>query len=523
MISPQGLSWFDAAIAAAYVAAILGLGVFTRRVGAGRGAKEYFLAGRSARWPMIGLSLVASNISPTALVGVAGAAYATGVAVYNYEWIGALVLLVFAVVFLPTVLRSGLYTMPEFLERRFDRRLRLWFSALTLFMSIILDAAGVLYATTLFLRLLAPDMPAWFITSGLAGLAGLYVLTGGLRAVIYTEALQAFVVLGGALLLTLYAVGAAGGITAILADAGPASLSLVRPADDPHFPWTGLLFGAPLLGFYFWCTNQFMVQRMLAARGIPDGQKGAVFGGLLKLTTLFVLVLPGLAAASLHADLPQADLAYPTLVLSVLPPGLTGLVVAAFLGALMAQLSAAYSAAGVLFAMDFVKPRLADPNEAGLIRWGRIGSFAALAVSAAWAPQIARFESLWAYLQAVMAYLTPPMIAVFAAGFLLPRATTNGAVAAAVGGTLLGGGLFLGNATGAVDIHFLVVAGLLFATSLGLLLLVSAAGGFPRPPIETRTLLVQRRDLPLAFRDRTFALMALLLVGAIAVILTLLH
>ncbi|MBO9706616.1 MAG: sodium/solute symporter [Caulobacter sp.] len=478
---PHSLSALDAGLIAIYVTAIIGLGLVLSRRRAS--AQEFFLASHAAPWPVIGLSLVASNISPTALIGITGSAYAIGISVYNYEWMAAVILALFALVYLPVVLKAGVYTMPEFLERRYDGRARLWFAGLTLLLNMLLDAAGALYGGGLLLRLLAPQLSLFEAVALLAVLAGVYAASGGLRAVMYTEAVQAVIVLLAALTLAWFAIGAAGGWEAVLSRVDPAKLSLIRPAHDPYMPWTGLVFGAPILGFYFWCTNQFMVQRMLAAKSLRDGQKGALFAGLLKLTTLFVIVLPGSAAILLYPRLDHGDEAYPRLLFDLIPSGLLGVILAAFVGALMAQLSATYNSAATLIAMDFIRRARPEMDGGALVRWGRLATLGCMAASILWAPQIARFPSLWEYLQGVLAYVTPPVVALFGVGLLWPRANAQGAFAAIVCGGLTGAALFVGVVSGAWPVQFLHVAVIVFLVSVAALVAGSLATA-PRPAAE---------------------------------------
>src|SRR6202034_3699215 len=269
---------------------------------------DYFLASRATRWPVIGLALLASNMSSTALVGLAGGAYAVGISVYDYEWSAVLILAFFCLFLLPSIIRSQIYTMPEFLERRYDRRVRLHFALLTLFLNIFVDSAGVLYSGSLVCQLLFPGWPLWLIVALLAGAAGLYTSLGGLRAVIYTEAVQAIVLMLGALMISIGAFSRAGGWRAVMDGVDPALTSLIRPAGDSGVPWPGLLLGIPLLGFYYWCTNQSIVQRMLSAKNLDHAGWGGVVAGLLKLPVLVLIVLPGTCALLLFPKLPRPDL-----------------------------------------------------------------------------------------------------------------------------------------------------------------------------------------------------------------------
>ncbi len=352
--APLGsLGLLDWLVVAVYVGGLIVLGLMTsrRRIG----PADYFLASRATTWPVIGLALLASNMSSTALVGLAGGAYGMGIAVYDYEWSAIVILVFFCLFLLPSIIRSQSYTMPEFLERRYDRRVRLHFALLTLFLNIFVDSAGVLYSGSLVCQLLFPGWPLWPIVAILAGTAGLYTTLGGLRAVIYTEAVQAMVLMAGALMISIGAFTRAGGWQAVMGGVPPAAISLLRPIGDPGVPWPGLLLGIPLLGFYYWCTNQSIVQRMLSAKNTDHARWGALFAGLLKLPVLFLIVLPGTCALLLFPTLPRADLVYPNLILHLLPAGLVGLVVAAFVAATMVSIASMLNSASTLITMDVVK------------------------------------------------------------------------------------------------------------------------------------------------------------------------
>jgi solute:Na+ symporter, SSS family len=436
---------------------------------------DYFLASRGTTWPIIGLSLLATNISSTALVGLTGGAYSTGLSVYDYEWAATLILVFFCLFLLPSIIRSRIYTMPEFLERRYDRRVRLLFALLTLFLNVVVDSAGVLYSGSLVCQLLFPAWPLWLIIAVLAGAAGIYTITGGLRSVIYTEAVQAVVLLVSAALISIAAFRHAGGWHAVMTQVNPDSLSLIRPLGDRGVPWLGLLTGVPLLGFYYWCTNQSIVQRMLSAKDTDHARWGALFAGLLKLTVLFLIVLPGTCALLLFPHLPRADLVYANLILHLLPVGLAGLVVAAFVAATIVSIASLLNSASTLITMDVVrhfKPNIADDK---IVRIGRISTALLLVVAMAWAPQLQQFPSLWQYLQAVLAYVVPPVVALFVLGMFWRGANADGAAATLILGSLCGGAMFLMNGVlHWTHLHFLYAAPILTLIDAGILAGVSA-------------------------------------------------
>ncbi|HEV2269911.1 MAG TPA: sodium/solute symporter [Steroidobacteraceae bacterium] len=468
-----GASVLDLLVVLACAAGIVGCGLAVSRRRAR--AEEYFLAARASRWPAIGLALFASNISSTAILGLAGAAYVMGISVYDYEWSAGVVLVFYCVFLLPFVLRSRAYTMPEFLERRYDGRVRLYFAALNVFLNVFVDSAAALYCGALVCRMLLPGPPLWAFVTVLAGAAGLYTLTGGLRAVIYTEAVQAVLLIAGAVTISITTLIRAGGWQTIVHGVDPAMLSLIRPAGDPGVPWPGLVLGIPVLGFYYWCTNQYMVQQTLSARSLDDGRGGALFAGLLKLSVLFLMILPGTCALVLFPHLPRPDLVYPTLMLRLLPRGFLGLVAAGFVAATMASVASTLNSAATIITMDVVKRIAPGLPEGQIVRIGRRSMAVLLLVAVLWAPQLPRFGTLWQYLQAMLAYAVPPVVALVLTGTFWRGANAAGAAATLVLGTVCGLALFIANVPlHLMHLHFLYVAPLLLALDTAILVSVSA-------------------------------------------------
>lgn len=468
----QQLGVIDLSVIGLYFIGLVLLGVFlsTRS----KGADDYFLAGRGMTWPFIGLSLFASNISSTTLVGLSGDAYATGISVYNYEWMAAFILVIFAVFFLPIILRNQVFTMPEFLAGRYDGRVRTYFSLLTLFLGVVVETAGSLFAGALVVQLVLPDTPLWQIMAVLALIAGFYTLTGGLAAVMLTDALQAVLLLVGSLVITILALDKVGGIGVVLDRIPAEKLSLIRPMGDPGVPWLGLLTGVPLLGFYYWATNQAIVQRALAAKSVDHGRWGALFAGLLKLPPLFIMVLPGSIAILLYPDLERADLVYPTLMFDLLPAGLLGLTLAGFLAAIMSQIDSALNSASTLVTMDFVRRWKPDLSSRSLMTIGRVVMAGFLIFAIVWAPFISSFRSIFSYIQAMFSYAVPPVVALFLIGVFWARATAQGGFACVVVGVAAGGASFLAiEVLGAFSLHFLYMAPLLFLICATTLIFVS--------------------------------------------------
>jgi len=462
----------DIAIIACYFLFIVIVGLYVSRQHSG--AEDYFLAKRKMVWPVIGLSLIASNISSTTFVGLAGEAYNTGIAVFNYEWMASVVLAFYAIFLLPFVLKSQVFTMPEYLEKRFDGRARLYFAGLTLFLNIIVDTAGSLYAGALVVKMVYPQLPIFTIVACIAVIAGIYTVAGGLLAVMITDSIQAILLFIGATVISITAYNKIGGWDAVTAAVDPAMLSLIRPLDHPGVPWLGLITGVPLLGFYFWCTNQFMAQRILAAKSVDHGRWGALFAGLLKLPILFIMVLPGTMAIVLYPNLERADMVFPTLMFDMLPTGLLGIVLAGFLAALMGQLTSTVNSASTLATMDFIRKAKPDLSSKQLMMIGRIVTILFMILAVVWAPQIAKFPSLFQYLQAILSYTVPPVVAMFIVGIFWSRATAQGAFYCLIVGLAAGICLFLANVVfNTINLHFLYVAPILFVVSVTTLIIGS--------------------------------------------------
>jgi len=452
-----GLNTIDYVIIVVYLVGIVWYGI---RKGKQESSEDYFLAGRNMAWPIVGISLFAANIGSNTLIGLTSDAFNTDVAVYNYEWMAAVVLVIFSIFFLPFYLKSRVYTMPEFLERRYDTRTRYLFSGITIVGNVIIDTASGLYAGNLILKIIFPGTPSWIIIALLAFAAAAYTIPGGLSSVVHTEVIQAVLLIFGSILVTYFAFSEVGGWRAMIdglnelkasgaieKDAGEV-LSLIRPASDKSMPWPGLLLGVPLLGFYFWANNQFMVQRVLSAKDLNHGRWGAIFAGLLKLPVLFIMVIPGVLAILLFSDtdisflnyqIPVAggfetcgaladcpNMTYPVLIYSLLPTGVLGLVIAGLLAAMSSSISATLNSASTLITMDFVQKLKPGISSKGLVRAGQIATIVLVILAAAWAPLIESFRSLWTYLQQILSFISPPIVAAFVVGLFSRRSNANG-------------------------------------------------------------------------------------------------
>ena len=436
----------DLFIIVGYILAIVAYGFYHRKAGS---SEDYFLAGRNMPWYVIGISMFSANISSNSLIAITGGAYKGGIVFFNYEWMASIVLTFFCVFILPFYLRSQVYTMPEFFEKRYDVRSRYYFSFITLVGNIFIDTAGTLFAGVVVAKLVYPEANTILIVSFLAVFAAGYTIFGGLSSVMRTEMVNTIVLLVSAVILCFIVYDKAGGYDAIMAHANahdPSFTHLIQPSNHPDMPWQGLLLGVPLLGFYFWCNNQFIVQRALSARNANEARKGALFAALLKIPVLFLLVIPGLAALKLYPNLQEmyagqlknfSDGAYPTLVFQLLPAGLIGLVVAGFLAAMASAVSATLNSASTLVTMDFVQKFRPDLDSKALVRAGQIATVVFMVITVAWAPQIANFESLMNYMQGVLALISPPVVAIFLIGLFWKRANADGAFAALMAGLVI--------------------------------------------------------------------------------------
>lgn len=422
---------FDYAIVGLYLVATVAIGLwFSRR---NRDAEDYFLGGRNFVWPLVGLSLLATNQSGASYVGLAGSGYSNGIAIFNYEWMGAMFFIFFLFFFLPFYYRRAkVFTTPEFLESRFDRRSRVAFSVFLLIAAIFVDIGASLYGGGVVISVLFPGVPLWTIIVGLALLAGLYTITGGLSAVVITDSIQAVMFLIGGLAIAVAIFTQVGSIEEARAAAPPNAFSLVRPLDDSEVPWLGLITGLVVLNLYFACVNQVTVQRAFGARSMDHGRGGALFGAGLKLTLLFLLIIPATFGNVLYPNLDNPDSVFPVLAFDLLPIGIRGILLAALIAATMSSLDSVLNALSTIVTMDFVRPVRPDLDQQSLVRIGQITATVILIFAVIWAPQITNFPNLWGYLQSVLSFTTPPIAAAFLLGIFWKRATATAAFTAIV-------------------------------------------------------------------------------------------
>jgi SSS family solute:Na+ symporter len=444
-VSHRTLTTLDVAIIAVYFVVIFGIGFyFAKRE---RTSEDYFLAGRNVGWFAIGASLFVSNISTEHFIGLAGSGATSGLAVGHFEWLACLILLILGWVFVPFYLRSNVFTMPEFLERRFNRNCSVYLASISILAYIFTKISVHLYAAAIVLERVVGWSPMTAAVL-LVVATGIYTVAGGLAAVIYTDLVQTLVLLAGAVVLTILGLDQVGGFAGLRAALPEHYFSMMKPMDHPEFPWTGIFLGAPILGIWYWCTDQVIVQRVLSAKDEGHAKAGTIFAGFLKILPVFILVLPGLIAVVLYRDLFQidaagrvlnGDIAYPTLVVNLLPPGLVGLMIAALLAALMGAMSAVFNSSSTMVTLDFYKKLRPGASEAQLVNFGRLATAAMVVLGLLWVPFIHLLSSqLYIYLQSVQAYVSPPIAVCFIFGILFTRLTGAGAFASLLVGFVLG-------------------------------------------------------------------------------------
>lgn len=445
-------------------------------------AEDYFLAGRHLGWFVIGASIFASNIGSEHLVGLAGSGTTDGVALAHYE-LHAWCLLVLGWIMVPFYMRSKVFTMPEFLERRFSPSARTILSVISLIAYILTKIAVGIFAGGIVFSVLLPDINFLGLNSFWIGsilvivLTGIYTIIGGLRAVAYTEAIQTIVLILGSLLVTYYGLKALGGWDNLREIAGSEMFNLWKPIVpegtegtwapvkeagraawyfNDNYPWIGMLFCAPIIGLWYWCTDQYIVQRTLGAPTVKEARRGTIFAAILKLLPVFIFIIPGIICFALakSGSVPalqnalidaqgnvirdNAQQAFPLLVINVLPVGVRGIVVAGLLAALMSSLAGVFNACSTLFTMDFYSRFRPDATQRQLVWIGRVATGVMVLVGLLWIPVIQGGKGLYDYLQGIQAYLAPPIFVVFFFGIFMKRMNATGCIATLMTGIVMG-------------------------------------------------------------------------------------
>lgn len=424
-------------------------------------SEDYFLAGRDVGWFAVGASLFASNVGSEHIVGLAGGGANNGMAQAHWE-LHAWIMIILAWVFVPFYYRSGVFTMPQFLERRFDARSRWVLSIVSLVAYVFTKVSVTVYAGALVFRTLLPDTfgtpdnAFWIGAFVTVTLTGIYTVLGGLRAVVYTEVLQTGLLLLGSLFITIFGLDLLGGwgeLRAVVAQ-DPGRFALWRPLSDPEFPWLGVLIASPIIGIWYWCTDQYIIQRTLSAKSLADARRGAIWGGFLKVWPVFIFLIPGMIGYALYTKgllgLPpgpegegvMGDMVFPMMVSELLPVGLRGLVVGGLLSALMSSLASLFNSCATLFTVDIYDKLRPGRPEAELVRVGRLATGVVVFFGLLWIPVMKAVAEgnagLYDYLQNVQGFLAPPIAAVFLLGFASKRITPSGAFYGMVIGFVLG-------------------------------------------------------------------------------------
>ena len=549
MIDNLGL--LDALIILIYFAVILWIARWASRDKSKEGAAaDYFLAGKDQGWLVVGASLFASNIGSEIILGVSGAGARGDMPMANFEILASLVLILLGWVFVPFYLRTGVYTMPEFLEKRYSRACRTYLSVVSILAYVITKISLIIFAGALVFETMG--IPFWTGAIITVIATGFYTVLGGLRAVIYTDMVQAFILLFGTLAVTWFGLHQLGGWEGMMESLDLASkqpgnppverfFNLWRPVTDTDYPWTGMLFGAPILGVWYWCTDQYIVQRTLSAKDVSNARKGALFAGYLKLLPVFIFFIPGVIAYALlqqgtiEFSLNNADQALPAMITNFLPVGIKGLAIAGLLAALMSSLSSAFNSSSTLLTIDFYKHYRPDASDKSLVRFGQLATVVLVIISLGWIPFMRALMGggIFHYLQSVQAYISPPIAAVFLFGLMYRWINARGAIVALWTGFALG---ILRLVTeflskeGIIDvaddsllgmmlsINFLHYALILFIFSTTVLMIVSKTGKVQ--PAELLAQVTFKRGDKTKFRWSTDVVLTLILIILVLVLWT---
>lgn len=448
-------------------------------------SEDYFLGGRDATWLAIGASIFASNIGSEHLIGLAGAGASSGMAMAHWEIQGWMILIL-GWVFVPFYSRSMVLTMPEFLERRYNKQSRTLLSVISLVSYVMTKVAVTVYAGGLVFQQVFGIKELWGIdffwiaAIGLVLLTALYTIFGGMKSVLYTSVLQTPILLAGSLIILVLGLKELGGWEEMMRicsiqtvnDYGDTMTNLIRNNNDPNFPWLGALIGSAIIGFWYWCTDQFIVQRVLSGKNEREARRGSIFGAYLKLLPVFLFLIPGMIAYALHVKtgggflpimsngLQNADAAFPTLVAKLLPAGVKGLVVCGILAALMSSLASLFNSSAMLFTIDFYKKLKPETPEKKLVRIGQVATVVIVILGILWIPIMRSVgDVLYTYLQDVQSVLAPGIAAAFLLGVTWKRASAKGGMWGLIAGfviglTRLGAKVYYSNVSGAAESGF---------------------------------------------------------------------
>jgi SSS family solute:Na+ symporter len=491
--STLGIGSADLTIIIVYLVGIVGLGCWAglrqRRLDTPEG-RRYFLAGGTLTWSMIGLALFSTNISTVHLVSLAQEGYVNGLAYGNFEWMAAFTLIALSLFFAPFYIRSKVATLPDFLEKRYNRACRDWLAILSIVSAIFIHIGFSLYAGAVVLRGLFGIEILWSIILT-AVLTGLYTIVGGLMAVVVTESVQTIIMLAGAFCITAIAYIDVGGWTGLAASVDPVKLTMLRGPDDAsHLPAYAVFLGYPVIGLWYWCADQTIVQRVLGAKDENHARVGPLFAGFIKILPVFLFVLPGLLGLALikQGKLPDtlqnSSDVYSFLISNLLPVGLKGIVAAALLAALMSTVSGALNSVATVFTYDLYKPRRPYATERRMVSVGRIVTLFTMVAAVLWSPFLGRFESIFQGINAMISYIAPPITTVFLWGVFWRRASSYAAQRTLWAGTALGFVVFLMDWFKEItgwSVPFMMAAFYLFIVCSALLIVLS----YLRPHVHT--------------------------------------
>ncbi|MCX7798705.1 MAG: sodium/solute symporter [Melioribacter sp.] len=430
------ISLLDTIIIFVYLIIVLSIGLKIKIQN--KDTVEYFLAGRNLNWFVVGLSLFATNISSEHFIGLAGSGATRGLAVGQFELIAIFFLIILGWIIAPIYKRMGIFTATEFLELRFDIPTKKFFSAISIFTYLVSKIFVTLFAGgILFNRILG-----WSIFSSasvIVLITGIYTLVGGYVSVVRTQVFQAFFFFMSAILFFLFGLYEVGGINSLITKLPSEYFQMFKPVDDPDFPWTGIIFGAPIIAFWYWCADNYIVQRILSAKSINDARSGTLLTAFLKIFPIFILVMPGLIAAALFPGI-QGDEAYPVLLSSnIIPIGIRGFIIAGFLAAMMSSLSSAFNTISQLYTIDFYKPKHPNASERTLVLVGRMVTIFIVVFVLLIVPFVKLINNqIYIFLQSTQAFISAPITAIFVSGMIFKRISSKSAFMTLIVGEFLG-------------------------------------------------------------------------------------
>lgn len=525
------LAAVDIVIIILYFVAVLGVGLWSSLRNRGS-VGGYFLAGRSMHWVPVGASLFASNIGSGHFIGLAGSGAATGIGIAAFELNALFILLILGWVFVPVYIAAGVFTMPEYLKKRFGgQRIRIYLSVLALLLSVFTKVAADLFAGAIFINL-ALGWNLYLAVILLLAISALFTIAGGLTAVIWTDFVQTIIMIIGALILMVISFIEVGGfeslkyqfmravpnVTAANSSCGiptPYAWNFFRPINDADYPWLGAVVGVTISSVWYWCSDQVIVQRALAAKNLTYAKAGTIFAGYLKILPMWLLVIPGMCARVLFTDKIACtdpdiceefcgtrsgctNIAYPTLVIELMPDGMRGLMLAVMMAALMSSLTSIFNSSSTIFTMDIWTRIRKEPTDTELMIVGRVFVLAMVGVSIAWLPIVQNFSQLFDYIQSVTSYLSPPICAIYVLAVLWKRTNEQGAFWGLMSGLVVGVTRFIWEfayttpACGQVDtrpaiitdVHYLHFGILLF----GIVVIVTVSVSLMTKPIDEKHL-----------------------------------